>query len=83
MLIGLGVAVDYSLLIVYRYREELRASTARQTRPSRGRWPPPGGLSYSAYGGSIIPRGLVRVPLPFMRGFGFGLFIPVVPLCAR
>ena len=25
MLIGLGVAVDYSLLIVYRYREELRA----------------------------------------------------------
>src|ERR687892_406936 len=28
-LIGLGIAIDYSLLVVYRFREELRAGAAR------------------------------------------------------
>ena len=37
MLIGLGIAVDYSLLIVYRYREELCAGPRR----GRKRWSAP------------------------------------------
>jgi trehalose monomycolate/heme transporter len=36
-LLGLGMAIDYSLLVVSRFREELRAGYARP-RPSRGRW---------------------------------------------
>src|SRR6185503_7617726 len=30
MLIGLGIAIDYSLLIVYRYREELRSGRSKE-----------------------------------------------------
>ena len=29
-LIGLGIAIDYSLLVVYRFREELAAARARR-----------------------------------------------------
>ena len=39
-LIGLGIAVDYSLLIVYRFREELAATDARRTTRSCARWRP-------------------------------------------
>ena len=38
-LIGLGIAVDYSLLIVYRFREEL--ARPRPTAPPAGRSPAP------------------------------------------
>ncbi len=30
MLIGLGIAIDYSLLVVYRYREELRKAASKE-----------------------------------------------------
>ncbi|MFN8222791.1 MAG: MMPL family transporter [Gaiellales bacterium] len=82
-LIGLGVAVDYSLLIVYRFREELRAGRNRddaivRTMATAGR--------AVVFSGTAVAIGLVMLlfmPLPFMRGFGVGgLLIPAVSVVA-
>ena len=72
MLIGLGIAIDYSLLIVYRYREELRRGLRARTR-SCGRWRPPGRAV--VFSGTAVAIGLalmLLMPLPFIRGFGIG-----------
>lgn len=84
MLIGLGIAVDYSLLIVYRYREELRAGLSRvdavvRTMETAGR--------AVVFSGTAVAIGLalmLAMPLPFLRGFGLGgLVIPAVSVvCA-
>jgi RND superfamily putative drug exporter len=46
-LIGLGVAIDYSLLLVTRWREEWPPATPAP-RQSPGRWPQPGAVWSSA-----------------------------------
>src|SRR3712207_2938889 len=84
MLIGLGIAIDYSLLVVHRYREELHAGRAKEdaivrTMATAGRT--------VVFSGTAVAIGLAMLlfmPLPFMRGFGVGgLFIPVISvLCA-
>jgi RND superfamily putative drug exporter len=84
MLIGLGIAIDYSLLIVYRYREELRSGKSKEdaivrTMQTAGR--------AVVFSGSAVGIGLALMlfmPLPFMRGFGIGgLVIPLVSvICA-
>jgi uncharacterized membrane protein YdfJ with MMPL/SSD domain len=84
MLIGLGIAIDYSLLIVYRYREELRKDQDKEaaivrTMQTAGR--------AVVFSGSAVGVGLALMlfmPLPFMRGFGIGGFaIPIVSvICA-
>jgi putative drug exporter of the RND superfamily len=84
MLIGLGIAIDYSLLIVYRYREELRSGKNKEdaivrTMETAGR--------AVVFSGSAVGIGLALMlfmPLPFMRGFGIGgLAIPLVSvICA-
>ena len=82
-LIGLGIAIDYSLLIVYRYREERKAGRAREnaveaTMETAGR--------AVVFSGTAVAIGLALMlfmPLPFMRGFGLaGLFIPLVSVLA-
>jgi uncharacterized membrane protein YdfJ with MMPL/SSD domain len=83
MLIGLGIAIDYSLLVVYRYREELRAGRSKEdaivaTMETAGR--------AVVFSGSAVGVGLALMlfmPLPFMRGFGIGgLAIPLVSIVA-
>jgi len=84
MLIGLGIAIDYSLLVVYRYREELLGGKSKEdalvrTMQTAGR--------AVVFSGSAVGIGLALMlfmPLPFMRGFGIGGFaIPIVSvLCA-
>ncbi len=84
MLIGLGIAIDYSLLVVYRYREESRRSTSKEdaivrTMETAGR--------AVVFSGTAVAIGLALMlfmPLPFMRGFGIGgLIIPLVSvICA-
>src|SRR5262249_6778350 len=83
MLIGLGIAVDYSLLVVYRYREELRAGKTKEdavvaTMRTAGR--------AVVFSGTAVGIGLalmLAMPVPFMRGFRIGLFIPLVSVaCA-
>ncbi len=82
-LIGFGIAIDYSLLVVYRYREEHREGVSKddavvKTMATAGR--------AVVFSGTAVGIGLALMlfmPLPFMRGFGIGgLAIPVVSIVA-
>ncbi|HET8651869.1 MAG TPA: MMPL family transporter [Gaiellaceae bacterium] len=82
-LIGLGIAIDYSLLMVHRYREERRAGQSKEeavavTMNTAGR--------AVVFSGTAVAIGLALMlfmPLPFMRGFGLaGLLIPLVSVAA-
>ena len=80
-LIGLGIAVDYSLLIVYRFREEL--ATGKEvdeavvaTMQTAGR-----AVVFSGIAVALGLALLVAMPLPFIRMLGVaGFVIPVVSI---
>jgi len=82
-LIGLGIAVDYSLLIVYRFREELAAGKSVddavvRTMETAGR-----AVIFSGLAVALGLAMLVAMPLPFMRMLGVaGFLIPVVSILA-
>jgi RND superfamily putative drug exporter len=82
-LIGLGIAIDYSLLVVYRFREELQSGKPRddaivETMATAGR-----AVVFSGTAVAIGLAMLLFMPLPFLRGFGIaGLLIPVVSVLA-
>ena len=82
-LIGLGIAIDYSLLMVYRFREELRAG--KPTDDAIVRTVATAGRAV-VFSGTAVAIGLALLlfmPLPFMRGFGVGgLVIPIVSVVA-
>src|SRR3954454_3061199 len=81
-LIGLGVAIDYSLLVVYRYREEIQRlevdDAIVRTMQTAGR--------AVIFSGATVAIGLALLlfmPLPFIRSIGVGGFlIPLVSLAA-
>ncbi len=82
-LIGLGIAVDYSLLIVYRFREELHRHESKdeaivRTMATAGR--------AVVFSGATVAIGLALLlfmPSPFMRSMGIGGFlIPLVSIAA-
>jgi putative drug exporter of the RND superfamily len=82
-LIGLGLAVDYSLLIVYRYREELAAGgrvdeAIVRTMTTAGR-----AVVFSGLAVAVGLGLLLFVPVPFIRSMGIGGFlIPLVSIAA-
>jgi RND superfamily putative drug exporter len=82
-LIGLGLAIDYSLLIVHRYREEaaLGASveeTVIRTMTTAGR-----AVVFSGLAVAIGLALLLLVPVPFLRSMGVGgLLIPLMSIVA-
>jgi putative drug exporter of the RND superfamily len=78
-LVGLGVSIDYALLIIFRYREELRHGQSTEdaivtTMQHAGR--------SVIVSGSTVAVGLlslVILPLPFIRSIGIGgMLIPAV-----
>ena len=82
-LIGLALAIDYSLLVVYRFRDELRAGrdvddAIRRTMATAGR--------SVVFSGATVALGLALllfVPVPFVRSLGVaGLLIPIVSVAA-
>jgi putative drug exporter of the RND superfamily len=77
-LIGLGVAIDYSLLIVVRWREE-RARGAGNDEAVRTAMRTAGhSVAVSGLTVAIGLLALVAVPVPFIRSIGFGgLLIPL------
>jgi RND superfamily putative drug exporter len=82
-LIGLGIAVDYSLLIVYRFREEVAAGGDRddavvRTMETAGR-----SVLFSGLAVALGLALLIAMPLPFMRMMGIaGFLIPIVSIAA-
>ncbi len=82
-LVGLGVAIDYALLMIFRFREQLRGgddveSALVQTMTHAGR--------SVILSGSTVALGLlsmVVLPLPLIRSIGIGgLLIPAVSVLA-
>jgi len=78
-LVGLGVAIDYALLIIFRFREELAAGEDLETALVE---------TMTHAGRSVIVSGttvavgllsMVILPLPFIRSIGIGgMLIPAV-----
>ena len=82
-LVGLGVAIDYALLMIFRFRDELREgndveSALVETMTHAGR--------SVIVSGSTVAIGLlalVALPLPLLRSMGLGgMLIPVVSVIA-
>jgi putative drug exporter of the RND superfamily len=80
---GLGVAIDYSLLLITRWREEREAGRANEDAilaagPTAGR--------AVVLSGAIVAVGLlslVLLPVPFLRSIGLsGMLIPLVAIAA-
>jgi RND superfamily putative drug exporter len=83
MLIGLGIAIDYSLLMVYRYREEHRGGKSREDAVARTLETAGRAVIFSGTAVAIGLALMLFMPLPFMRGFGLaGLLIPLVSVLA-
>ena len=83
-LIGLGLAVDYSLLIVHRFRQELREEERPvddaivSTMVSAGRT-----VVFSGIAVALGLSAVLIVPVPFVRSLGFaGLVVPLVSVAA-
>jgi putative drug exporter of the RND superfamily len=78
-LIGLGVAIDYSLLIVVRWREE-RAHGADNQEAVRRAMETAGHAVFSS--GTTVAVGLLALlalPVPFLRSVGYaGMLIPLI-----
>jgi RND superfamily putative drug exporter len=82
-LVGLGVAIDYALLMIFRFRDELREGEDVETALVE---------TMTHAGRSVIVSGttvavgllsMVALPLPFIRSIGIGgLLIPAVSVVA-
>src|SRR5262249_37522658 len=82
-LVGLGVAIDYALLMIFRFREELREGQEVETALAE---------TMTHAGRSVLVSGstvavgllsLVVLPLPFLRSMGIaGMLIPAVSVLA-
>ncbi|MFI8392887.1 MMPL family transporter [Streptomyces sp. NPDC085540] len=71
-LLGLGLAIDYCLLMVNRYREELRAEKSpeealRTTMETAGRT-----VSFSAITVAVVLAGLLFFPLQAVKSLAYG-----------
>jgi putative drug exporter of the RND superfamily len=82
-LIGLGIAIDYSLLVVYRFREELAAGLEKEAAIVRTMQTAGRAVIFSGATVAIGLLLLVAMPVPFMRLMGIaGFLIPVVSIAA-
>jgi RND superfamily putative drug exporter len=78
-LIGLGVAIDYSLIIVVRWREELAHGAQGDDAIVRAMATAGRAVVFSGTTVAIGLLALVVLPLPFLRSVGFGgMLIPLV-----
>ena len=82
-LMGLGVAIDYSLLLITRWREERESGRSNEDAilaagPTAGR--------AVVLSGTIVAVGLlslILLPVPFLRSIGLGgMLIPLVAIAA-
>ncbi|GIF47567.1 RND superfamily putative drug exporter [Asanoa ferruginea] len=77
-LLGLGLSIDYGLLMINRYREELAngrdiQAAIHRTMATAGRT-----VVFSAVTIVLVLSGLVLIPLPAVRSMGYGAMITAV-----
>ncbi|HWE32631.1 MAG TPA: MMPL family transporter [Solirubrobacteraceae bacterium] len=78
-LIGLGVAIDYSLLVVVRWREERAHGRSNEEAVVRAMQTAGRAVVLSGTTVAIGLLAMVVLPLPFLRSIGFaGMLIPLV-----
>ncbi len=78
-LIGLGVAIDYSLLLVTRWREERAGGADNPTAVRTAMRTAGHSVLFSGITVAVSLAALVAVPLPFLRSIGLGgLLIPLL-----
>ena len=83
-LIGLGLAIDYSLLMVYRYRQEIAkypqdaTQAVVRTVMSSGKV-----VALSGFTVAVALATLIFVPIPFVRSLGAAsILVPLLSLAA-
>src|SRR3954451_16552847 len=80
-LIGLGVAIDYALLIVVRWREERTHGLSNEEAILKSMETAGRAVVFSGTTVAIGLLALVGLPLPFLRSVGYGgMLIPLVSL---
>ena len=78
-LVGLGVAIDYSLLVVSRWREERAHGREGDEAVQRAMETAGRAVVFSGTTVAIGLLALVALPLPFLRSIGYGgMLIPLV-----
>jgi len=78
-LIGLGVAIDYSLLVVVRWREERAAGRKNTDAVQRAMETAGAAVIHSGSTVAVGLLALVVLPIPFLRSVGIGgMLIPLV-----
>jgi putative drug exporter of the RND superfamily len=78
-LIGLGLAIDYSLLIVSRWREERAHGRSGEEAVQRAMETAGRAVVFSGTTVGVGLLALIALPLPFLRSMGYGgMLIPLV-----
>jgi len=78
-LVGLGIAIDYSLLIVTRWREERALGHENTEAVQRAMETAGRAVVFSGATVGISLLALIVLPIPFLRSVGYGgLLIPLV-----
>ena len=78
-LVGLGVAIDYSLLVVSRWREERSHGHSGDEAVQRAMETAGKAVVFSGITVAIGLLALIALPLPFLRSMGYGgMLIPLV-----
>ena len=78
-LIGLGVAIDYALIVVSRWREERAHGYAGDAAVQRAMETAGRAVLFSGITVAIGLFALIALPLPFLRSMGYGgMLIPLV-----
>jgi RND superfamily putative drug exporter len=82
-LIGLGVSIDYSLLLITRWREEREAGMSNEDAIVSAGQTAGHAVVLSGLTVAVGLFSLVVLPVPFLRSIGFGgMLIPLVALVA-
>jgi RND superfamily putative drug exporter len=78
-LVGLGVAIDYSLIVVSRWREERSHGRSGDEAVQRAMETAGRAVVFSGITVAIGLFALIALPLPFLRSMGYGgMLIPLV-----
>jgi RND superfamily putative drug exporter len=82
-LLGLGVAIDYSLLVVTRWREERSHGRSGDEAVQRAMETAGRAVVFSGITVAIGLLAMIALPLPFLRSMGYGgMLIPLVSTLA-
>ena len=78
-LIGLGVAIDYSLLLITRWREELARGSGNEAAIGRAMDTAGRAIVFSGVTVALGLLALIALPIPFIRSIGLGgMLIPLI-----